>query len=227
MAIKTTPIPQDEIKESFVWRDWFQRLSNRVYGTMAEQDASAVAVTGGVIQATSVTTDTLYVPTGTDGQVLIGKTSDHSFAPATLTAGTNITITNAPGSITIAASGGSGSGDVDCSNCSGSGEVDCSNCEGDGKVECDVCDGDGVDSDGDTCYDCEGDGEVKCSNCYGRGSKTCFNCGGDGNLECEIELIEVKKFDEMLEEYAVCELTDEEINLLEKEVAIKFFNTLH
>jgi hypothetical protein len=48
-----------------------------------------------------------------------------------------------------------------------------------------------------------------------------------GNLECEIELIEVKKFDEMLEEYAVCELTDEEINLLEKEVAIKFFNTLH
>ena len=111
MATNTTPpIPQDEIKESFVWRDWFQRLSNRVYGTMSEQDASAVNVTGGVIQATSVTTDTLYVPTGTDGQVLIGKTSDHSFTPATLTAGTNITITNAPGSITIAA--GAGSGDV-------------------------------------------------------------------------------------------------------------------
>ena len=72
---------------------------------MAEQDASAVNVTGGVIQATSVTTDTLYVPTGTDGQVLIGKTSDHSFAPATLTAGTNITITNAANSITINSSG--------------------------------------------------------------------------------------------------------------------------
>ena len=106
MATKiTVPIPQDEIKESFVWRDWFQKLSNRVYGTMAEQDASAVVVTGGVIQATSVTTDTLYVPTGTDGQVLIGKTSDHSFAPATLTAGTNITITNAANSITINSSG--------------------------------------------------------------------------------------------------------------------------
>jgi hypothetical protein len=105
MATKSTPpIPQDEIKESFVWRDWFQRLSNRVYGTMAEQDASAVNVTGGVIQATSVTTNTLYVPTGTDGQVLIGKTSDHSFTPATLTAGANITITNGPGSITIAGS---------------------------------------------------------------------------------------------------------------------------
>lgn len=106
MATKITiPIPQDEIKESFVWRDWFQKLSNKVYGTMAEQDASAVNVTGGVIQATSVTTDTLYVPTGTDGQVLIGKTSDHSFAPATLTAGTNITITNAANSITINSSG--------------------------------------------------------------------------------------------------------------------------
>ena len=106
MATKTTvPIPQDEIKESFVWRDWFQKLSNRVYGTMAEQDASAVVVTGGVIQATSVTTNTLYVPTGTNGQVLIGKTSDHSFAPATLTAGTNITITNAANSITINSSG--------------------------------------------------------------------------------------------------------------------------
>ena len=106
MATKiTVPIPQDEIKESFVWRDWFQKLSNRVYGTMSEQDASAVNVTGGVIQATSVTTDTLYVPTGTDGQVLIGKTSDHSFAPATLTAGTNITITNAANSITINSSG--------------------------------------------------------------------------------------------------------------------------
>ena len=105
MATKSTPpIPQDEIKESFVWRDWFQRLSNRVYGTMSEQDASAVNVTGGVIQATSVTTNTLYVPTGTDGQVLIGKTSDHSFTPATLTAGANITITNGPGSITIAGS---------------------------------------------------------------------------------------------------------------------------
>ena len=50
MATKNTiPIPRDEIKESFVWRDWFQRLSDRVYGTLASQDASSVAITGGSI----------------------------------------------------------------------------------------------------------------------------------------------------------------------------------
>lgn len=38
-----------------------------------------------------------------DGQVLIGKTSDHSLNLATLTAGANVTITNAAGAITIAA----------------------------------------------------------------------------------------------------------------------------
>ena len=50
MATKNTiPIPRDEIKESFVWRDWFQRLSDRVYGTLASQDANSVAITGGSI----------------------------------------------------------------------------------------------------------------------------------------------------------------------------------
>jgi hypothetical protein len=46
-------------------------------------------------------------------------------------------------------------------------------------------------------------------------------------LECEVELIEVKKFDDMLEEYSNCDLTEEELTLLEREVAIKFFNNLH
>ena len=55
MATKITiPIPQDEIKESFVWRDWFQRLSDRVYGTIASQDASSVNITGGTINGTSI-----------------------------------------------------------------------------------------------------------------------------------------------------------------------------
>jgi hypothetical protein len=50
MATKNTiPIPRDEIKESFVWRDWFQRLSDRVYGTLASQDAANVTITGGSI----------------------------------------------------------------------------------------------------------------------------------------------------------------------------------
>jgi hypothetical protein len=46
----------------------------------------------------------------TDGQLMIGSTGNDP-ALTTLTAGTNITITNAPGSITIAASGG-GTGTV-------------------------------------------------------------------------------------------------------------------
>jgi hypothetical protein len=49
MAKLTTPIPQDKIGESFVWRDWFQRLSDKVFGTMAQQDASSVSITGGSI----------------------------------------------------------------------------------------------------------------------------------------------------------------------------------
>lgn len=41
----------------------------------------------------------------TDGQLLIGRTSDHSLQLATLTGGANITITNAGGAITITATG--------------------------------------------------------------------------------------------------------------------------
>ena len=44
----------------------------------------------------------------TDGQLLIGDTASGLFDAATLTAGSNITITNAAGAITIAAAGGGG-----------------------------------------------------------------------------------------------------------------------
>ena len=46
-----------------------------------------------------------------DGQLLIGDGVDNDWKKATLTAGSNITITNGPGSITIAATG-AGTGDV-------------------------------------------------------------------------------------------------------------------
>ena len=48
------PIPQDKIGESFVWRDWFQKLSNKVYGTLASQDADAVNISGGTIDGTTI-----------------------------------------------------------------------------------------------------------------------------------------------------------------------------
>ena len=117
MAKSSTPIPQDKIGESFVWRDWFQRLSDKVFGSISSQDANNVAITGGSIDGTTIGattpstgkfTDlyaaTLAVDTGTDGQVLIGRTSDHHFVPALLTAGTNVSISTGPSSVTITAS---------------------------------------------------------------------------------------------------------------------------
>lgn len=53
-----TPIPQNPIGENFVWRDWFQKLSNRVFGSMGEQDANDVFITGGVIDDTAIGANT-------------------------------------------------------------------------------------------------------------------------------------------------------------------------
>lgn len=47
------------------------------------------------------------------------------------------------------------------------------------------------------------------------------------DMECEIEVVKIKKFDDMLEEYTICEVSEEEMNLIEKEVAVRFFNNLH
>lgn len=57
MAIQT-PIPPNPIGESFAWREWFQRLSNRVYGSMSSQDAGAVLITGGAIDNTPIGANT-------------------------------------------------------------------------------------------------------------------------------------------------------------------------
>ena len=119
MANINTPIPQNPIGESFVWREWFQRLSNRVFGSMSNQDSNAVFINGGTIDNTiiggttpaagtftNLSGNTLKVDTGTDGQVLIGRTSDHHFVPALLTAGTGVNISTGPASVTISATTG-------------------------------------------------------------------------------------------------------------------------
>jgi hypothetical protein len=68
----------------------------------------STGVTGTLPVANGGTGQTSY----TDGQLLIGNTTGGTLAKATLTAGSNITITNGPGSITIAASGGGGGGAI-------------------------------------------------------------------------------------------------------------------
>lgn len=118
-----TPIPQNPIGENFAWRDWFQKLSNKVFGTLANQDSGSVSITGGSINgttigssspatgkfttldATTTRTTNLLVDSGTNGQILVGRTSDHAFLPATLGAGTGIAITSGAGSLSIANSG--------------------------------------------------------------------------------------------------------------------------
>jgi len=79
-------------------------------GTIASQNANNVAITGGSITGI---TDLAVADGGTGqstysaGQLLIGNSAG-GLTKATLTAGTNVTITNGNGAITIAASGGSG-----------------------------------------------------------------------------------------------------------------------
>lgn len=72
--------------------------------TCAQVNAAA-GVTGTLPVANGGTGQTSY----TDGQLLIGNSSGNTLTKSTLTAGSNITITNGGGSITIASSGGSSS----------------------------------------------------------------------------------------------------------------------
>ena len=62
----------------------------------------STGVTGTLPIANGGTGQTSY----TDGQLLIGNSTGNTLTKATLTAGTNVTITNSAGGITIAASGG-------------------------------------------------------------------------------------------------------------------------
>jgi hypothetical protein len=74
-------------------------LNQNTTGTAAGLSSTLAVTSGGTGQTTY-----------TDGQLLIGNSTGNTLTKATLTAGTNVTITNSAGGITIAAAGGGGGG---------------------------------------------------------------------------------------------------------------------
>ena len=84
--------------------------------TIANLAVTNAKIANSTIDLTAKVTGTLPVANGgtgqstyTDGQLLIGNSSGNTLTKSTLTAGSNITITNGNGSITIASTGGGGS----------------------------------------------------------------------------------------------------------------------
>jgi hypothetical protein len=67
MAKLTTPIPKDKIEESFVWRDWFQRLSDKVFGSISSQDSNNVSITGGAISNSTINNTTIGLTSAANG----------------------------------------------------------------------------------------------------------------------------------------------------------------
>jgi len=88
-------------------------LADAVTGNALISGGAGVAPSYGKIGLTTHVSGTLPIANGgtnltttpTDGQLLIGSTSGAGYALATLTAGTNVSITNGAGSISIAVSG--------------------------------------------------------------------------------------------------------------------------
>lgn len=95
------PVGNDVSSPSF--RDWFYKAYQYL-----KQPINLANVTGilGIANGGTGTGDT-----PTNGQLLIGNGTDYTLS--TLTAGTNVTILNGAGSITISSSGGSGDFNVD------------------------------------------------------------------------------------------------------------------
>jgi hypothetical protein len=84
-------------------------------GTVTSSGSLTLGGTLSGVSLTSQVSGTLPVANGgtgqtsyTDGQLLVGNTTGNTLAKATLTAGSGITITNGPGSITIDATSGGG-----------------------------------------------------------------------------------------------------------------------
>jgi hypothetical protein len=78
-------------------------------GTIASQNSDNVSITGGNISGLDnplpVTSGGTGQSTFTNGQLLIGNSTGNTLAKSTLTAGSNINISNGTGSITISVTG--------------------------------------------------------------------------------------------------------------------------
>jgi len=80
--------------------------------TPSTSTTGAVTLAGTLGVSSGGTGQTSY----TDGQLLIGNSTGNTLSKATLTAGSNITITNGSGTITIASTGGGGSANPEATN---------------------------------------------------------------------------------------------------------------
>lgn len=98
MALILSPPPNDVDVQGVAWKQWFFKIRNQL---LVALDLTNVT---GVLAPSNGGTGSSTIPT--DGQVPIGNGT--AYVPNTLTAGSNITITNGAGTIMIAASGGGG-----------------------------------------------------------------------------------------------------------------------
>jgi hypothetical protein len=90
-------------------------LTSDVTGTLPIANGGTGTTSTTFVNLATNVTGTLPVANGgsgqtsyTDGQLLIGNTATGGLTKATLTAGSNVTITNGNGAITINSTGGSG-----------------------------------------------------------------------------------------------------------------------
>jgi hypothetical protein len=105
MAKLTTPIPQDKIGESFVWRDWFQKLSDKVFGDLATQNANNVIITGGSITGINFGVTSIIANTGIGVSSATGDVIVTNTGVTSLIAGTGIGVSNVTGGVTVTNTG--------------------------------------------------------------------------------------------------------------------------
>jgi hypothetical protein len=77
-----TPIPPNPIGESFIWRDWLQKLSDRVFGTAATLNVPIQPQYGGT-GLTTYSTGNLIYSNATDNLTRLAPPSDTSILQMT------------------------------------------------------------------------------------------------------------------------------------------------